>query len=292
MSVLAGERRERRLVLHGGARQWATPDGDGLRLDDGRRVSAEEVVHLPPCAPTKVLCVHTNYMSRIFEINGVEDRPPAPTYFQKPLSALNGHGAELCLPEGYKFFNYEGELAAIVGRPMRNVTPDEVWDNIAGFTVANDVTIHDLRDADMNSMLRVKGADGLCPLGPGIVWGVDVRQSVLRTWLNGELVQEGAIAEQIFGLSELVADLARHITLEPGDAILTGTPANSRPMKAGDVVEVEVSGVGRLRNTVVPAPAPRAKIGSQPQDNPGVRKISLGNDERLAPHITRKKSKP
>lgn len=290
MKILEGARRERRLVLHGGARTWATPDGDGLTLDDGRRVRTDEVVHLPPSAPTKVLCVHTNYMSRIYEIGGSHDRPPVPTYFQKPLSALSGHDAEIRLPEGCTFLNYEGELAAIVGRPMRNVTPDEVWDNIAGFTVANDVTLHDLRDADMNSMLRVKGADGFCPIGPGVVWGVDVRNSKLRTYLNGDLVQEGDIAEQVFGLDELVADLARHITLEVGDVILTGTPANSRPMKAGDVVEVEVSGIGRLRNRVVATPAPRATIGSQPQDNAGIRKISLGNDERLAAHLTRNKN--
>lgn len=276
--------------MHGGARAWATPEGEDLRLDDGRLVNAAAVVHLPPCAPTKVLCVHTNYMSRIYEIGGTHDRPPVPTHFQKPLSALNGHGGEIRLPDGCKFLNYEGELAAIVGRPMRNVTPAEVWDNIAGFTVANDVTIHDLRDADMNSMLRVKGADGFCPIGPGIVWGVDVRKSKLRTFLNGDLVQEGEIAEQVFGLDELVADLARHITLEVGDVILTGTPANSRPMKAGDVVEVEVSGVGRLRNRIVSTPAPRAKIGSQPQDNTGIRKIALGADERLPPHLIRNKN--
>lgn len=290
MNVLEGPRRERRLVMHGGARAWATPEGDRLRLDDGRIVAAGDVTHLPPSAPTKILCVHTNYMSRIYEIGGAHDRPAVPTYFQKPLSALAGHESEIVLPEGCKFLNYEGELAAVVGRPMRNVAPGEVWDNIAGFTVANDVTLHDLRDADMNSMLRVKGADGFCPIGPGLVWGVDVRTSMLRTWLNGDLVQEDQIAEQVFGLDELVADLARHITLEVGDVILTGTPANSRPMKVGDVVEVEVSGVGRLKNTIVGAPAACTRIGSQPQDNAGIRKISLGNDERLPAHLVRNKN--
>lgn len=291
MRVLEGPRRERRLVLHGGARNWASPEGDRLRLDDGRLVELHEVVHLPPCSPTKILCVHTNYMSRIYEIGGASDPPAVPTYFQKPLSSLNGHGGELSLPQGCKFLNYEGELAVIVGRPMRNVTPAEVWDHIAGFTVANDVTLHDLRDADMNSMLRVKGADGFCPLGPGIAWGTDVRSARIRTWLNGDLVQEGDIGEQVFCLDHLLADLARHITLEVGDVILTGTPANSRPMKAGDVVEVEVTGVGRLKNTVVAVPAPRAQLGSQPLDNAGVRKIALGNDERLPAHLTRSKNK-
>ncbi len=291
MSVLEGGRRERRRVLHAGTPQWATPVPEGLMLDDGRRVAVEAVRHLPPCSPSKILCVHTNFQSRIYEVLGRNEPPPAPTFFLKPLSALNHHDGELTLPEGYKFLNYEGELAVIVGRPMRNVLPQDVWDCLAGFTVANDVGLQDMRDADLGCMVRVKGGDGFCPLGPGIVWGIDVRQSTLRTYLNGELVQEGAVAEMVFGIDYLLADLARHITLEPGDVILTGTPANSRPMAAGDVVEVEVSGVGRLRSTVRATPAPRARIGDQPQDNPGIRRVALGNDERLPPHLARTRLK-
>ncbi|WMT76426.1 fumarylacetoacetate hydrolase family protein [Bradyrhizobium sp. Ash2021] len=287
MNVLEGNRIERRRVLHGGSPQWAVPASDGLRLDDGRVVALNEVKHLPPCRPTKILCVHTNYMSRYFEVLGKTDGLQAPTFFQKPLSAINNHDGEIGLPDGYKFLNYEGELAAIVGRPMRNVAPEQVWDCLAGFTVANDVSLHDMRDADMGGMVRVKGADGFCPLGPGIVRGLDVRQSTLRTYLNGGLVQESPIAEMIFGIDYLIADLARHITLEAGDVILTGTPANSRPMTAGDVVEVEITGVGRLRNTVQPVPAPRMQIGHQPQDNPAIRSVALGNDERLPAQLRR-----
>jgi 5-oxopent-3-ene-1,2,5-tricarboxylate decarboxylase/2-hydroxyhepta-2,4-diene-1,7-dioate isomerase len=170
---------------------------------------------------------------------------------------------------------------------MRNVTPDEVWQGLAGFSVANDISLHDLRDADMGGMLRVKGVDGFCPVGPGIVWGQDIRTAALRSYLNGALVQECAIEEMIFGIDYLIADLARHITLEPGDIILTGTPANSRPMADGDVVEVEITGIGRLQNTVRAVPAPRALIGDQPQDNAGIRRVALGNDERLPEHLTR-----
>lgn len=119
MNVLEGSRQERRLVLHAGARQWATAEGEHLRLDDGRLVRPADVSHLPPCEPTKILCVHTNYMSRIYEIGGTNDCPPVPTYFQKPLSALSGHGAEIGLPDGYKFLNYEGELALHTLRATR-----------------------------------------------------------------------------------------------------------------------------------------------------------------------------
>ncbi len=279
---------ERSRVLHGGSTQWASPAGEGrLRLDDGREVDAAAVQYLVPCQPSKILCVHTNYRSRFFELTGKSEMPPTPTYFQKPLSALNHHGGEIILPDGYKFLNYEGELAAIIGRPMRNVRPEEVWDNIAGFAPSNDISLHDMRDADMGSMLRVKGCDGFCPIGPAMVSGHDVRQSVLRTYLNGALVQEGAIADMIFGIDYLIADLARHITLEPGDIVLTGTPANSRPMQDGDVVEVGITGIGRLSNTVRRIPAPQAEVGFQPVDSAEVRRVSLGNNERLPPHLTR-----
>ncbi len=115
-------------------------------------------------------------------------------------------------------------------------------------------------------MLRVKGMDGFCPIGPGLVSGVDVRQSTLRSYKNGKMVQEGAVSEQIFDCGYLIADLARHITFLPGDILLTGTPANSRPLEAGDTIDIEVTGVGRLSNTVVETPAPRApKASAQPR---------------------------
>lgn len=281
MSVFEGGRRERCRILHDGSPHWATPEGGGLRLDDGRSLALEAVRFLPPCRPSKILCVHTNYRSRFFEMTGKTEFPPVPTFFQKPLSALNGHGGELVIPEGYRYLNYEGELAAIVGRPMRNVRPDEVWEGLAGFAAANDVGLHDMRAADGGSILRVKGCDGFCPVGPSIVWGTDVRSAVLRTRLNGRLVQEAPLADMMFGIDYLVADLARLITLEPGDVILTGTPANSRPMSPGDVVEVDIDGIGCLRNVVRRAPAPVAELGFQPEDTPEVRQIALGNDDRL-----------
>ncbi len=129
-------------------------------------------------------------------------------------------------------------------------------------------------------MLRVKGQDGFCPIGPGLVRGVDVRESTLRTIQNGKVVQEGKVSEMTFPIDYILADLCRHITLLPGDVILTGTPAHSRPMQLGDVVDVEVKGIGRLSNTVVETPAPAHAVGHQPTDSKGVRAVALGSDYR------------
>lgn len=276
MSVLDGPRIETRRILHGGVPSWVRVDGDDLVLGDGRRVPERSATYLPPCDPTKILCIHLNYDSR-----RIEFRAPAlvtPTYFQKPTTALNAHRGLLCRPAGHRYLNYEGELAAVVGRPMRNVAPDDVWSHLAGFAPANDVGLHDYRDTDAGSMLRVKGQDGFCPIGPGLVRGVDVRRSRLRTYVNGAVVQEGAIAEMTFGIDYLLADLCRYITLVPGDLVLTGTPAHSRPMQPGDVVEVEIDDVGRLSNTVVESPAAAHAVGHQPTDSPAVRAVALGSD--------------
>jgi 5-oxopent-3-ene-1,2,5-tricarboxylate decarboxylase/2-hydroxyhepta-2,4-diene-1,7-dioate isomerase len=276
MSVLDGPRSEMRRILNGGVPSWVRVDGEDLVLGDGRRVPESSATYLPPCDPTKILCIHLNYESRRLEFRAPE--LVTPTYFQKPTTALNAHRGLLCRPVGHRYLNYEGELAAVVGRPMRNLAPDDVWRHLAGFAPANDVGLHDYRDTDAGSMLRVKGHDGFCPIGPGLVRGVDVRQSRLRTYVNGTVVQDGAIAEMTFGIDYLLADLCRYITLLPGDVVLTGTPAHSRPMQPGDVVEVDIDDVGRLSNTVVESPAAAHAVGHQPTDSPAVRAVALGSD--------------
>lgn len=277
MNVLDGPRRERRRVLLEGRAQWSEPEGDRLALSDGRRIPEHEAVYLPPCEPSKIICVHLNYRSRAIEF-GRDLEGETPTYFSKPVSALNVHRGDLVRPVGCHWLNYEGEIAAIVGRPMKNVSGEEVWEHIAGFTPANDIGAHDFRGTDAGSMLRVKGMDGFCPIGPGIVSGVDLRNSGLRTYLNGRIVQEGPVSEMIWGIDYLLADLSRHITLLPGDIVLTGTPWHSRPMAVGDVVEVEIDELGRLSNTVVEGPAPRQAVGHQPDNSKGVRAVALGKD--------------
>jgi 5-oxopent-3-ene-1,2,5-tricarboxylate decarboxylase/2-hydroxyhepta-2,4-diene-1,7-dioate isomerase len=274
MSVLKGPREELRRILFEGTPQWVKPDGDVLRLADGRTTPEAAATYLAPCDPSKIICIHLNYESRRVEFHA----PPltTPTYFQKPTTALNAHRGMLNRPADCQYLNYEGEIAAIIGKPMRNVSPDEVWDHIAGFAPANDVGAQDFRDTDAGSMLRVKGQDGFCPIGPGIVRGIDIRESRVRTYINGETVQDGPVSEMTFDIAYILADLARHITFLPGDVVLTGTPANSRPMQPGDVVEVEVTGVGRLTNTVQDVPAPAHKVGHEPTDSEQVRRVALG----------------
>jgi 5-oxopent-3-ene-1,2,5-tricarboxylate decarboxylase/2-hydroxyhepta-2,4-diene-1,7-dioate isomerase len=276
MSVLEGPREEWRRILHEGQPKWVRPDGERLRLLDGRWIAEADATYLPPCEPSKILCIHLNYDSR-----RVEFRAPmleTPTYFQKPTTALNSHRGTLLRPAGTKYLNYEGEVAVIIGKPMRNVGREEAWNYVAGFAPANDVGCQDFRDTDAGSMLRVKGQDGFCPIGPGIVSGVDVRKSTLRTYRNGQVVQDGTVSEMIFPIDYILADLCRFITLLPGDVILSGTPKNSRPMEIGDLIEVEVSGLGKLSNRVAEAPAPAHKVGHPGSDSEAVRRVALGSD--------------
>jgi 5-oxopent-3-ene-1,2,5-tricarboxylate decarboxylase/2-hydroxyhepta-2,4-diene-1,7-dioate isomerase len=266
----------RRILLDGAAVQ-VTRDGDILRAGDGREVKAGEAIHLPPVEPGKIIAVHLNYRSRVSEFRTT--LPPAPTYFQKPTSSLNAHNGAVVRPAGCKWLNYEGEIAIVIGRTARNVSPAQAGDHILGYTVANDYGLHDFRDTDAGSMLRVKGSDTLCPLGPGLVTGWDFRGKTLRTIVNGEVRQEASTDEMEWDMHYLVADIARTITLYPGDVLLSGTPANSRTVYPGDVVEVEVEGLGRLVNHIVEGPAPiRGDCGAQPSESEEVLSTAKGGD--------------
>jgi 5-oxopent-3-ene-1,2,5-tricarboxylate decarboxylase/2-hydroxyhepta-2,4-diene-1,7-dioate isomerase len=266
----------RRILLDGTAVQ-VVRDGDILRAGDGREVKADEAVHLPPVEPGKIIAVHLNYTSRVREFQ--TKLPPAPTYFQKPTSSLNAHQGAVVRPEGCKWLNYEGEIAIVIGRTARNVSPVQAAEHIAGYTIANDYGLHDFRDTDAGSMLRVKGSDTLCPLGPGLVTGWDFRGKTLRTIVNGEVRQEGSTDEMEWDMNYLVADIARTITLYPGDVLLSGTPANSRTVYPGDVVEVEVEGLGRLTNHIVSGPAAiRTDVGAQPSESEEVLSTAQGGD--------------
>jgi 5-oxopent-3-ene-1,2,5-tricarboxylate decarboxylase/2-hydroxyhepta-2,4-diene-1,7-dioate isomerase len=229
-------------------------------LNDGTRIPEHEAIYVAPIDPGSIVCVHLNYRSRAIEFGQALDAGH-PTYFMKPATAINVHRGVLVRPADCELLNYEGEIAAVIGRTVKRVKPDDVWDHLAGFACANDVGAHDFRDTDAGSMLRVKGQDGFCPIGPGLVSGVDIRKSVLRTFVNGICVQEGAVAEMVWGIDELIADLSRHITLRENDVVLTGTPWHSRPVFPGDVVDVEVDGIGRLSNRVVTGDAPENHRG-------------------------------
>jgi 5-oxopent-3-ene-1,2,5-tricarboxylate decarboxylase / 2-hydroxyhepta-2,4-diene-1,7-dioate isomerase len=266
----------RRIVLDGEPAD-VVRDGEDLVAEDGRRLPADEAVHLPPVQPTKIVCVHLNYESRRAEFGAT--LAAAPTYFHKPISALNAHGGHVVRPPRCRYLNYEGEIAIVIGAETRHIAPDEAAQHILGYTVANDYGLHDFRDTDAGSMLRVKGSDTLCPLGPGLVTDWDFHGKRIRTLVNGEVVQDGSTDEMIWDMHYLVADIARTITLVPGDVILSGTPANSRPVSPGHVVEVDVEGLGTLRNTIVEGDTPiREDVGAQPSSSEEVESTAFGGD--------------
>lgn len=277
MSVLEGPRVEVRRVIVDGRARTCTLEGELLVLDDGTRLAEASATYAPPFDPGSIICVHLNYRSRAAEF-GQSLEGGHPTYFMKPATAINVHRGVLVRPADCELLNYEGEIAAVVGRTMKRVRPSEVWDHLKGFACANDVGAHDFRDTDAGSMLRVKGQDGFCPIGPGLVRGTDIRTSTLRTYVNGECVQEGAVAEMVWGIDELLADLSRHITLRENDVVLTGTPWHSRPVFPGDVVEVEVEGVGWLTNTVGSGPAPENHRGFPATVTKTSLGVALGSD--------------
>ncbi len=268
---------ETRRILLDGAPTTATREDDELVAPDGRRMPLDDPIHLPPVMPTKIVCVHLNYESRRAEFQATLG--PAPTYFHKPVSSLNAHGGEIVRPPRCRFLNYEGEIGIVIGERCRHIAPEDAGAYIQGYTVGNDYGLHDFRDTDAGSMLRVKGSDSLCPLGPGLVTDWDFHGKHIKTRVNGAVAQSGNTDEMIWDMHYLVADIARTITLEPGDVILSGTPANSRPVEPGDVVEVEVEGLGVLRNTIVEGSVPVLDdVGAQPSESEEVISTALGGD--------------
>jgi 5-oxopent-3-ene-1,2,5-tricarboxylate decarboxylase / 2-hydroxyhepta-2,4-diene-1,7-dioate isomerase len=266
----------RRILLDGYPCQVRL-EGDTLVAGDGREVGVDEAIHLPPSEPTKIIAVHLNYASRTEEF--MTKLPAAPTYFHKPITALNSHKAGVVRPQGCKWLNYEGEIVIVIGRTCRNISPAEAADYIAGYTIGNDYGLHDFRDTDAGSMLRVKGSDTLAPVGPGLVTDWDFRDKTIRTLVNGEVKQDSSTSEMEWDMHYLVADIARTITLSPGDLLFSGTPANSRPVQPGDVVEVEVEGLGTLTNHIVTGPTPiRDDVGAQPTESEEVVSTALGGD--------------
>jgi len=264
----------RRILLEGYPTDVVV-DGDTLIARDGRRVEAATATHLPPVSPTKIICCHLNHISRVREFG--TQLPPAPTYFQKPVSTLNAHGAAVVRPSNCNWLNYEGEVAIVIGRTTRNIRHEDAGHYIAGYTVANDYGLHDFRDTDAGSMLRVKGADTLCPIGPGLVTDWDFQNKGMRTLVNGQVKQDGSTDEMAWDMHYLVADIARLITLVPGDIILSGTPAVSRPVVPGDIVTVEVEGLGALTNHIVEGPEPvSTQVGAQPTETEEVLSTALG----------------
>ncbi len=266
----------RRILLHGRPVQTHV-EVDELVAPDGERIPTSEAHHLPPVEPTKIIATHLTYRSRVDEF--MTRLPPAPTYFHKPTTSLNAHLGDVVRPRRCRYLNFEGEIAIVIGRTAFDISLDEAHDHIAGYTIANDFGLHDFRDTDAGSMLRVKGSDTLCPVGPGLVTDWDFRDKQIRTLVNGEVRQSATTSEMEWDMHYLVADLARTITLLPGDVILSGTPAGSRPVEPGDLVTVEVEGLGSLTNRIVEGDvAVRADFGAQPSESEEVVSTALGGD--------------
>jgi len=266
----------RRILLHGHPTQVRVDRGE-LVTADGVRIQIRDARHLAPVEPTKIIATHLTYRSRVDEF--MTKLPAAPTYFQKPITSLNAHRGEVVRPPPCKYLNFEGEIAIVIGRKAFAISLDEAANHVAGYTIANDYGLHDFRDTDAGSMLRVKGSDTLCPLGPGLVDDWDFGNKEIRTLVNDEVMQSGNTSEMEWDMHYLVADLARTITLVPGDVILSGTPAGSRPVQPGDVVTVEVEGLGALTNTIVEgAVVVEPDVGAQPSSSEEVVSTALGGD--------------
>ncbi|MFL5847044.1 MAG: fumarylacetoacetate hydrolase family protein [Solirubrobacteraceae bacterium] len=222
---------------------------------------------------SKVVAVHLNYPSRAAQRGRT---PSEPSYFLKPPSSITGDG-EVVRPQGTELLAFEGEIAAIIGTRARDVSPEQGAAAIGWYAPANDFGVHDLRWADRGSNLLSKGHDGYTPIGPAVAAAdVDPATLRLRTRVNGEIVQDDSASELIFGFGTLVADLSRFMTLEPGDVILTGTPAGATVVQPGDVVEVELEGAGTVRSTVVEASSPLAAYGAMPKVTPDAVAIATG----------------
>ena len=268
-------------VLHNGVPTWGQLDGKRIRLADGSTIDEAEARYLAPVEPTKIIATHLTYRSRVEEYR-MKAAPATPSYFMKPLSSLSYHRAPVARPRGCRFLNYEGEIAVVMGRRCSGISIDEALQYVRGYTIVNDWGVHDFRHADRGSMLRVKGQDGFCPLGPALVDAEDVDPAhlTIRTYVNDKLVQEGETgSDLLFSFAYQIADLSRLITLEPGDVLLTGTPANSRPVEIGDVVAVEVDGIGRLENTVIELERNLEEIGTPPMVTANTLHVALAMPE-------------
>jgi 5-oxopent-3-ene-1,2,5-tricarboxylate decarboxylase/2-hydroxyhepta-2,4-diene-1,7-dioate isomerase len=239
-------------VAYSGAVHEAVDAGGKLRLADGRVVSEDAVVWLPPFQPRTIIALGLNYADHAKELafNAQEE----PLVFLKGPNALVGHRAQTRRPDDATFMHYECELAVVIGRPARRVPRAAAYDYVAGYTVANDYAIRDYLENWYRPNLRVKNRDGCTALGPWLVDRADVPDPMrlaLRTTVNGKVTQAGNTRDMISDVPTLIEYLSGFMTLDAGDVILTGTPEGVVNVMPGDEVVTEIEGVGRLVNTIV-----------------------------------------
>lgn len=206
-----------------------------------------EVQLLAPCEPKTVVCASANYAGQIAE-KGIE-MPTRPGFFLKSHNAVTGPDADIYYPRDLRRLEYEGELAVVIGRTAQDIAAEDFGDYVLGYTCANDVTADDYRSD--GQWYRAKSTDTFCPLGPWIETGViDPSALSVRTLVNGDVVQDSPTSDMVFGVPELLAWVTRWLTLEPGDVVLTASPAGVGPLSVGDRVEVEIDEIGTLQNVV------------------------------------------
>jgi 2-keto-4-pentenoate hydratase/2-oxohepta-3-ene-1,7-dioic acid hydratase in catechol pathway len=216
--------------------------------ETGNKHRLADVKLLAPCLPPKILAVGLNYRSHL----GDRKAPERPEIFYKPITALQDPEEAIVIPHDATNVHYEGELVVVIGKQTKNVTPAQARDAIFGVACGNDVSEREWQNGANKDLQwwRAKGADTFAPLGPAIVQGLDYGKLLLQTRLNGEVVQKQVTSDLIFDCPTIVSHISRFVTLMPGDVIYTGTPGQTRKMKPGDLVEVEIEGIGVLRNRV------------------------------------------
>jgi 2-keto-4-pentenoate hydratase/2-oxohepta-3-ene-1,7-dioic acid hydratase in catechol pathway len=221
---------------------------DGTR---GRTYALQSVQLLAPCRPTKIVAVGVNYRAHAAELGKAV--PAEPLLFLKPASAVVGPEEEIVLPRMSGLVHHEAELAAVLGRRCRRATPEEARGAVLGFTCFNDVTARDLQRKD-GQFTRGKGFDTFAPVGPWIETAVDPSDLRILCRVNGQVRQDGRTSDMVFCVDTLISFISQVMTLEPGDVVTTGTPPGVGPLVSGDVVEVEIEGIGVLRNRCVAEP--------------------------------------
>jgi 2-keto-4-pentenoate hydratase/2-oxohepta-3-ene-1,7-dioic acid hydratase in catechol pathway len=237
-------------MVDGSAVFAASGDPFAGRLEMGERVGdLDGLTLLPPLRPGKIVCVGLNYAAHVNENDATRQIPDEPVLFMKPPSALVGHGAPIVIAHPDHRTDYEAELVIVIGREARDVAEADALDHVLGYTAGNDVSDRVLQRKD-GQWVRAKGFDSYCPLGPWIETEFDVGDVKVESRLNGEVRQSQSTASMLFGPARLIAFISGVMTLEPGDVILTGTPEGVGPLQPGDTIEIEVGGVGVLRNPV------------------------------------------
>ncbi len=225
----------------------------GRWRESGRSWPLEHVKLLPPVTPSKIVCVGRNYREHAAELGN--EVPQVPLIFLKPPSSVIGPEEPIVLPRMSRHVDYEGELAVVIGRICAQLAPaDPVQPYIAGYTCLNDVTARDLQKADVQ-FTRAKGFDTFCPFGPVLDTELDRESTTVETYVNDVRKQSAPLTEMIFSVDAIIQWISQVMTLLPGDVVATGTPSGVGPLAAGDIVEVVVSKVGRLRNPVVASEA-------------------------------------